>query len=68
MATEEASRTTPEELKAKLDSADHLKGYGFGASNCMKCGVSNSEIDGLLMQCGMCKKVGTVERTLSSDD
>lgn len=49
---------------AHLDQKEMQKSYdndirdwGFTESHCFHCGKSNSEIDGLLMQCGRCRKV-----------
>lgn len=48
---------------AELEHEDHpldrgtvLSKYGFSTNKCQKCGVSNSEIDGKLIQCGKCKR------------
>lgn len=39
------------------DSPEMLGSYGFSSNHCAKCGAFNSEIGGMLMQCGRCKKV-----------
>ena len=39
-----------------LDNKSLLKGWLFDGTNCARCGIHNSELDGLLIQCGACKK------------
>lgn len=34
-----------------------LQQWGFDHNHCFNCGKLNSELCGLLMQCGICKKV-----------
>lgn len=43
------------ETSNTLDEASHLNDWGFKSSCCDLCGIMNSEIDGLLLQCGKCK-------------
>jgi hypothetical protein len=38
------------------DSAKILSKWGFTDSQCHNCGISNSDINGLLMQCAKCKR------------
>jgi hypothetical protein len=38
------------------DSDRILSKWGFTDNQCHKCGVLNSDLNGLLMQCGKCKK------------
>jgi MYND finger len=45
-----------EELKQMLDSSSHLREWNYrGTSRCDRCGISNSELEGLLIQCAKCK-------------
>ena len=39
-----------------LNDDQLLKAYGFDESICHRCGLKNSEISGLLLQCGKCKR------------
>ena len=48
--------TAPAAHEHPLDSSELLRKWGFTESHCAKCNVSNSELGGLLMQCGTCKK------------
>lgn len=57
--------TLPPLLKTNTMTADDsercffeedLDSWGFQESHCHKCGIHNSELAGLLMQCGKCKK------------
>lgn len=39
----------------RLDDDTLLSAWGFSSSSCAKCGTPNSELEGLLIQCGKCK-------------
>jgi len=56
MMTEEYYDYTEDE-EHPLDASDTLEKWGFNESKCHYCGIHNSDLDGLLMQCGKCKKV-----------
>jgi hypothetical protein len=36
----------------RLDDDTLLSAWGFSSSSCAKCGTPNSELEGLLIQCG----------------
>jgi len=38
-----------------VDELDLLMSWGFVASRCQNCNMSNSKLDGMLMQCAYCK-------------
>lgn len=42
--------------KSYFNQGNVLNDWGFDDSKCHYCGISNSELNGLLMQCGKCKK------------
>jgi hypothetical protein len=44
-----------EEAKDYLDNVEKMKDWNFDGTHCRRCGIANSQIKGLLMQCGMCK-------------
>ena len=44
------------DLDNPLDDGGTLAKWGFEKNYCFKCNKHNSELDGLLMQCGKCKK------------
>lgn len=39
-----------------FDQDDILEKWGFADNICHHCGKRNSDLNGLLMQCGKCKK------------
>ena len=43
-------------MQGEFDNESSLKAWGFKTSQCTCCGVQNSELSGLLMQCGKCKQ------------
>lgn len=47
---------------------DILAHYGFSEDRCHRCGIHNSEISGLLMQCGKCKKAYYCSMKCFNDD
>ncbi len=47
---------------------DTLVHYGFAEDRCHRCGIHNSEISGLLMQCGKCKKAYYCSMKCFNDD
>jgi MYND finger len=49
------------------DDPEYLKGWGFDSNVCNLCGKKNSEVSGLLMQCGRCKKVYYCSRQCFND-
>ncbi len=53
--------------EASLD-IDTLVHYGFAEDRCHRCGIHNSEISGLLMQCGKCKKAYYCSMKCFNDD
>ncbi|GKY99085.1 hypothetical protein MPSEU_000864100 [Mayamaea pseudoterrestris] len=57
-----------EEMEGALDNTDHLRVWNFRGSKCDRCGISNSKVDGLLIQCGMCKNAHYCSRKCFNDD
>jgi len=49
------STATSKQEKGKLDCFTEMSEWGFSSTCCARCGTSNSEISGLLMQCARCK-------------
>lgn len=54
-------------VETKMD-IDVLADYGFAEDRCHRCGIHNSEISGLLMQCGKCKKAYYCSMKCFNDD
>ena len=49
-------QVTAEDCKNMLDDKEYLKQWGFNSTMCQKCGISNSQINGYMMNCSRCKK------------
>lgn len=49
------SSASEEEYVRAFDETEHMSDWGFTGTFCNHCGLKNSEISGLLMQCGRCK-------------
>lgn len=62
------AETSPKNSRHVLDQSGHLRDWGFTASYCNKCGIHNSQISGLLMQCGKCKKAYYCSMKCFNDD
>jgi hypothetical protein len=51
------SETVNVKSKSEYFDSDRILGkWGFTDNQCHHCGILNSDLNGLLMQCGKCKK------------
>lgn len=57
-----------EEMEEALDSTDHLRNWNFRGSKCDRCGIPNSQVSGLLLQCGLCKNAYYCSRACFNED
>jgi hypothetical protein len=57
-----------EEMEGALDDTSHLKHWNFRGARCDRCGIPNSQVAGLLMQCGICKNAHYCSRKCFNDD
>lgn len=56
-------REVPVTDPASLDDTQHLSSFGFDQNSCMLCSKTNEQCEGLLMQCGICKRVSLFKQT-----
>lgn len=59
---------TKEEMEGALDNTGHLRDWNFRGSKCDRCGLPNSKVQGLLIQCGLCKNAHYCSQRCFNED